>query len=122
MLIQNTSNTAQVAQPVGIPGNSAAPATVVSNSNIASSNNLSPPEPSPEQLNGAVNSLNNVMQQSNISLSFSVNTGTNTPVVSVTDSSTGQVVAQFPSKATLAIAQAIDQSEKRQGLLLSQKA
>ena len=78
-------------------------------------------EPTTEQLSRAVNSLNNVMQQSNISLSFSIASGS-TPVVSVTDSATGQVVAQFPSKATLAIAQAIDQNSQRHGLLLSQTA
>ena len=119
MLIQDTSVAVPVAPPIpamGYGAPSIAP-------NIASpSNNLSPPDPSPAQLSSAVGSLNQAMQQSNISLAFSVDTTTKTPIVSVTDSSTGQVVAQFPSKVTLAIAQAIDQTEKRQGLLFNQKA
>lgn len=120
MLIQNISNAVQVAQP---PVSYGAPTVAFSNPNPAvNTNNTSTQEPTAAQLNGAVNSLNQVMLQSNISLAFSVDSSTHTPVVSVTDSTNGEVVAQFPSKATLAIAQAIDQFEKRQGMLLNQKA
>ena len=69
-----------------------------------------------------MSSLNDVMQGSNVSLSFSLASGTDTPVVNVTDTTTGKVITQFPSKATLAIAEAIDQSQKRQGLLFNQRA
>lgn len=127
MLIQNTSNTVQVAQP---PISYGTPTVAYSNPNpVVNSNNSATQvptstvqEPTTAQLNGAVNSLNQVMLQSNISLAFSVDSSTHTPVVKVTDSANGEVVAQFPSKATLAIAQAIDQFEKRQGMLLNQKA
>lgn len=122
MLIQNSSNAVQIAQPVGLTSNGA-PAVATNNSNVAgNANNVSSAEPSPAQLTSAVNGLNQVMQQSNISLSFSVDTTTKIPVVNVTDSADGSVVAQFPSKATLAIAQSIEQLQQRQGLLFNHKA
>lgn len=119
MLIQNISSAST--QPVSFVGNGITSAASNSNTTAALAN-APMQEPTSEQLSRAVSSLNNVMQQSNISLSFSVASGSSTPVVSVTDSATGQVVAQFPSKATLAIAQAIDQNAQRHGLLLSQTA
>ena len=121
MLIQDTSVAVPVAPPIPAMGYGV-PSIVPNVASASPSNNLSAPDPSPAQLSSAVGSLNQAMQQSNISLAFSVDTTTKTPIVSVTDSSTGQVVAQFPSKVTLAIAQAIDQTEKRQGLLFNQKA
>lgn len=122
MLIQNSSNAVQLAQPVGLTSNGA-PIVSSGNLNIAvNANNASSAEPSSAQLTSAVNGLNQVMQQSNISLSFSVDTTTKIPVVNVTDSADGSVVAQFPSKATLAIAQSIEQLQQRQGLLFNYKA
>ncbi len=122
MLIQNSSNAVQFAQPVGLTSNGA-PTVSSGNSNVAvNANTVSSAEPSAAQLTSAVNSLNQVMQQSNISLSFSVDATTKIPVVNVTDSADGSVVAQFPSKATLAIAQSIEQLQQRQGLLFNHKA
>ncbi len=122
MLIQNSSNAVQLAQPVGL-ASSGAPTVSSGNSNVAANvNTVSSAEPSPAQLTNAVNSLNQMMQQSNISLSFSVDATTKIPVVNVTDSADGAVVAQFPSKATLAIAQSIEQLQQRQGLLFNHKA
>ncbi|NNM80925.1 MAG: flagellar protein FlaG [Gallionella sp.] len=122
MLIQNSSNAVQLAQPVGLTSNGA-PTVSSGNSNVAvNANTVSSAEPSAAQLTSAVNSLNQVMQQSNISLSFSVDATTKIPVVNVTDSADGSVVAQFPSKATLAIAQSIEQLQQRQGLLFNHKA
>ena len=118
MLIQDTSVAVPVAPPLPAMGYGV-PSIAPNAPSASPQNNISP---SPAQLSSAVGSLNQAMQQSNISLAFSVDTTTKTPIVSVTDSATGQVVAQFPSKVTLAIAQAIDQSEKRQGLLFNQKA
>lgn len=121
MLIQTSSNAVQLAQTIGLTSNGA-PTVFSGNSNVvANANNVSSAEPSPAQLTSAMNGLNQVMQQSNISLSFSVDTTTKIPVVNVTDSSDGSVVAQFPSKATLAIAQSIEQLQQRQGLLFNQK-
>ena len=120
MLIQNTSVAVPVPPPISPMGNGV-PSIAPNVATASPSNNMSPPDPSPAQLSSAVGSLNQAMQASNISLAFSVDTSTKTPIVSVTDSATGQVVAQFPSKVTLAIAQAIDQTEKRQGLLFNQK-
>jgi flagellar protein FlaG len=84
------------------------------------------PPPSAEQLKGAVDSINKALQQSNQNLVFSVDPGTKTPVVKMTDAETGRVISQYPSEAVLAIAQSIDQylseHQLKQGLLLKQKA
>lgn len=72
------------------------------------------------QLQNAVDIINHAMHQSHQNLEFSVDSATKTPVVKMTDSSTGQVISQFPSEAALAIAHSIDQMQP--GLLLKQKA
>ena len=121
MLIQSSSN---VASSAGLASNGAPPAAS-GNSSPASSNvpQVSQSQnASPAQLLGAINSLNNVMQGSNVSLSFSLDSSTDTPVVNVTDTETGKKITQFPSKAMLAIAAAIDASQKRLGVLFNQKA
>lgn len=78
------------------------------------------PAASPGQLKSAVDIINHAMQQSHQNLEFSVDSSTKTPVVKMTDSTTGQVISQFPSEAALAIAHSIDQMQP--GLLLKQKA
>jgi flagellar protein FlaG len=75
---------------------------------------------SPTALHSAVKTINAALQASNLSLEFSVDTDTHATVVKLTDTSTGQLVRQFPSDATLAISREIDQLQ--QGLLLKQKA
>jgi flagellar protein FlaG len=120
MLIQNISNTVQAAPSIGNISNDAsnndAPNVVVAQA--------PPPvqQPSPEQVKSAVQDINHALQQSHPNLQFSIDSVTHTPVVTLTDSTTNQVIVQFPSQEALAIAAAIDQSEKRQGLLLNQKA
>jgi flagellar protein FlaG len=68
----------------------------------------------------AVQQLNQAMQASNSSLSFSIDKATKQAVVTVTDSETGEVVMQIPSKETLALARYLN--EMNQLKLLSQKA
>lgn len=68
----------------------------------------------------AVQQLNQAMRTSNSSLSFSIDKATKLAVVTVTDSETGEVVMQIPSKETLALAHYLD--EMNQLKLLSQKA
>jgi flagellar protein FlaG len=60
------------------------------------------------------------MQQSNRNLEFSVDTDTHKTVVRMVDTSTGELLRQFPSEATLAISRGIDQLQ--QGLLVTRKA
>ena len=80
----------------------------------------SAPQPSMEALKSAVVALNLAMQQSNQSLEFSVDTNTQRTVVKMVDTSTGELIRQFPSEATLAISLGIDQFQ--QGLLLTNQA
>ncbi len=83
------------------------------------------PVPAPQpasaaELNTAVAALNQAMAQSKQSLEFSVDTDTNKTVVKMVDTSTGELIRQFPSEAALAISREIEQFQ--QGLLLKQKA
>ena len=80
----------------------------------------SPEQPSPEALTSAVAAINQAMQQSNQSLQFSVDSNTNRTVVKMVDTSTGELIRQFPSESVLAISRGIE--EFQQGLLLTQKA
>ena len=79
-----------------------------------------PQQPSAAELNNAVATLNQAMQQSNQNLEFSVDTDTHKVVVKMVDTSTGQLIRQYPSEETLAISRGIEQFQ--QGLLLKQKA
>lgn len=79
-----------------------------------------PQQPSPAELKNAVETLNKVMQLSNQNLEFSVDADTDKVVVRMVDTSTGQLIRQFPSEETLAISRGIE--EFQQGMLLKQKA
>lgn len=79
-----------------------------------------PQQASLEELNDAVATINQAMQQSNQALEFSVDTDTRRTVVRMVDTSTGELIRQFPSEATLAISRGI--AEFQQGLLIKQKA
>lgn len=115
MIIQNT-NTNQVAPPTRHVS-SDAPKVVADTSKQAA-----PQQPSSVQLKNAVDVINLVMQQSNHSLEFSVDTSTKMPIVKVTDTETGALIRQIPSEETLAISHSIDQFLEQHGLLLKQKA
>lgn len=115
MIIQNSTHLNQAAQP-DIRVGDVAPRVVAN-----TSQHLSPQQlPSAEQVKSAVNVINKVMQQSNHSLEFSVDTETQRTVVKMVDTQTGELIRQFPSEETLAISREIDQFQ--QGLLLKQKA
>lgn len=79
-----------------------------------------PQHVSAEELKSAVAAINQVMKQSNQALEFSVDTDTHKTVVRMVDTSTGELIRQYPSEATLAIARGIEQFQ--QGLLLARKA
>jgi len=77
-------------------------------------------KPSVAQLESAVRDLNQSMKANSSNLAFSIDPDTEQTVVKLMDSSTGEVIKQFPSKEAIAIAKAI--GEIQQGLLLKQKA
>ena len=70
--------------------------------------------------------VNKALQQSNLSLEFSVDPSTKTPVIKMMDSQSGKVIRQYPSEEVIAIAQSIDeylsQHQLQSGMLLKQKA
>ncbi len=78
-------------------------------------------KPSAVSVQNAVNSINQAFQQNGTNMQFSIDPGTKEDVVQVTDTSTGQVIWQIPSKVTLGISAAIAQ-EMTRGALLYQKA
>ena len=113
MIIQNTTNVGQASQP-GSPIADAGPRAVAPTSAAPVR------EPSLEQLKQAVDNINSALQPTENNLQFSIDPGTQRAVVKVTDTKTGDVIRQIPSKEILAIAESIDNFNK--GLLLSQKA
>lgn len=115
MIIQNTPHMNQAAQP-DMRANGAAPARLEPSAPARDA----PAQPSVEELKSAVTVINKVMQLSNHSLEFSVDTDTHRTVVKMVDSSTGELIRQYPSETTLAISREIHRVQ--QGLLLTQKA
>jgi flagellar protein FlaG len=79
-----------------------------------------PIAPTPAELDNAVSALNTVLRESKLDLKFSVDNDTQATVVKMVDTSTGELIRQFPSEATLAISRGIEQFQ--QGLLLRNKA
>ena len=123
MLIQNT--TSQVSSSWH-PSDGAV-VTVTSSRGEYSPMPISQPEqvethqqPSVAQLESAIHDLNQSMKANSSNLAFSIDPDTEQTVVKLMDSSTGEVIKQFPSKEAIAIAKAI--GDVQQGLLLKQKA
>lgn len=77
------------------------------------------PEPSPMQLQQAVQDINRKLSNST-ALEFSIDKSTGVTVVKVKDKESGEVIRQIPSDAALAIAESIGEFQK--GLLLKQEA
>ncbi len=73
----------------------------------------------PDVVKQAVSTINQAMQQSNRNLEFTVDGDTDQTVVRLVDTSTGELIRQYPSEATLAIAREIDAMQ--QGLLLKRE-
>jgi flagellar protein FlaG len=117
MIIQTTgSSPSQALQPdVRISGGAPVRAPVAP----ASGRPASPP-PSAGELKVAVDALNKMMQQSNHALEFSVDTDTHATVVRMVDTTTGELLRQFPSEAALSISRNI--AEFQQGQLLQKEA
>lgn len=77
------------------------------------------PEPSPLQLQQALQTINRKLANST-SLEFSVDQSTKMTIVRVVDKDSGELIRQIPSDAALAIAESIGEFQK--GLLLKQEA
>ena len=133
MLIQNVSNTAQAPQPARLSSNGesgsvvAAPANTETRLGAAvelpqiTTGPVNQQQPSSQQLQNAVEGINQAMRQSNQNLEFSIDPGTKKPIIKMVDTETGALIRQFPSEEILAIARSIDQFLQRQGLLFKQK-
>lgn len=78
------------------------------------------PQPTPEELKRVVGQINLALQQANRNLEFSIDTDASQTVVKLVDTSTGQLIRQFPSEATLALSRSLELSP--QGLLVKQQA
>ena len=115
MIIQTTHLPPTQAMQPDMRAHGAAPVKAV-----ADSLKTEPHQVSTQELKSAVAVINQAMQQSNQALEFSVDTDTEQTVVRMVDTSTGELIRQYPSEATLAISRGIEQFQ--QGLLLTQKA
>ena len=120
MLIQNTISPVS---PMWSPGDGRAVAitsTRVEYNPAPQPEPVDAHQPSVAQLESAVRDLNQSMKANSSNLAFSIDPDTDQTVVKLMDSSTGEIIKQFPSKEAIAIAKAI--GEIQQGLLLKQKA
>jgi flagellar protein FlaG len=117
MIIQTTPTTAPVVQ-ADSRVNGSTPAKAVFEPTPTT---LPAPQPvAPEALKSALATLNDAMRQSNQSLEFSVDTNSKKTVVKMVDTSTGELIRQFPSETALAISRGIEQFQH--GQLLTNKA
>jgi flagellar protein FlaG len=117
MIIPKTPTTSQAVRP-DVRADSVAP--VRAERKAAPSAQNTPSQASTADLKSAVATINQAMRQSNRNLEFSVDTDTRQTVVKMMDSSTGEVIRQYPSEETLAISRNIEHFQ--QGLLLTKKA
>lgn len=77
--------------------------------------------PNPKRLQEAVDKINSSLRQNDSELEFTVDRDTKLRVVKLTDAGTGEVIMQYPSEVSIAIAKSIDDGLK-QGVFLNQKA
>jgi flagellar protein FlaG len=77
-------------------------------------------QPSAEQLKSVVDNANRTLKQSDSNLEFTIDTNTKKTIVKLVESSTGELIRQYPTKEMLEIARAIDQLQH--GAFLKQKA
>lgn len=131
MLIQNTGNPTSITRSAGevAPASAPAPqsqpslpdAAQATISAMAEQAVLPEAAPTPEQLQNAVNQINQTLRQRNSNLEFSIDEDTNKTVVKVVEAETGKIIRQFPSQEALAISRAIDRMQQ-QGILFEQQA
>jgi flagellar protein FlaG len=61
-----------------------------------------------QNVSNAISRLNDMLEQSGRGLSFSMDSSTNSPVITVTSTVTGEVIRQIPNDAVLAVAHNLD--------------
>jgi flagellar protein FlaG len=115
MFIQNSPFINQAVLP-DVRAHGAAPAGAVATTSVQNA----PVQASAGDLTSAVAAINQAIHESNRNLEFIVDADTHRTVVRMVDTSTGELIRQFPTETTLAIARGIDQF--RQGLLIARKA
>lgn len=113
---RSTSDSAPA--PVAAPQTQVNPEQSQAAVKAAATNNA----PTQAQIQSALESMNKVLKQNDSGLEFSVDKDTRRTVFKLVESTTGEVIRQYPTEDMLAIARAIDQMPQYQGLLLSQKA
>lgn len=104
---------------------SAAPPPSTGSAPAATTSNPSESSPSKTSLAQAIKQVNNSFSESgqNLTVSFGKDKQTGIDIITFTDTATHQVVSQIPSKAMIAMAQALSTNGKMgQGQLLSQMA
>jgi len=69
-------------------------------------------QPTTEQLQASVNKMSEDLKRSQVNLDFSIDKTSKEVVVKVIDSSTGDVLTQFPSKQALAISELVASQKK----------
>lgn len=119
MIIPNSPNTSQPVRS-DVRANGAAPVRAERKAAPTPPAPNAPPQASTAELKSAVATINQAMRQSNRNLEFSVDTDTRQTVVKMVDTSTGELIRQFPTEQALAISRSIEHFQ--QGLLLTQKA
>ncbi len=77
-------------------------------------------QPTSEEIKASVSHINQYLNQRNVDINFSIDSNSKIPVITVTNTSTGEIILQFPSKVILAVAEAID--SKQLGALIENKA
>jgi uncharacterized FlaG/YvyC family protein len=77
-------------------------------------------QPSSEEIKSSVSQINESLNKNKVDINMSVDSKTAIPVITVTNTLSGDIIMQFPSKVVLAIAEAID--TKQAGVLIKDKA
>jgi len=130
MLIPNISNTTQAQPPASLANDRLAskdePGVLVSTPSVAlelpeiAAQEVAKQQTSATQLKSAVDNINQMLQQADKDVEFRVDDSTKKSVIKVVDSTTGDLIRQFPSEEGLSLTRAIDRIQN--GLLLTQKA
>lgn len=126
MLIPNISNTTQAQQPANLTNDrlvNNGESVVVSTPSVAieiAAQQVAEQQPSATQLQSAVDNINQMLKQTNKGVEFSVDDSTKKSIIKVVDSTTGDLIRQFPTEEGLSLTRAIDRIQH--GLLLTQKA
>lgn len=130
MLIPNVSNTTQAQQPASLTNDrltsTGKPDVVLPAPSIApelpkiAAQQIAKQQTSATQLKNAVANINQMLQQANKDVEFSVDDSTKKSIVKVVDATSGDLIRQFPTEEGLSLTRAIDRIQN--GLLLTQKA